>query len=72
MLLVLMEALEHQKNILVLILLKQRQRSPLVCITMLTIVISLLTGKKYNFKANYKSANFPFQFCLGSISNKFY
>ena len=54
MLLVLMEALEHQKNKLVLILVKQRQSSPLVCITMVTIVIFLLTGKKYNFKANWQ------------------
>ena len=27
--------------------------------------------KKYKFKASNKNVNFPYQFCLGSISNKF-
>ena len=39
---------------------------------MVKIVTCLFMGKKiYKFKANNKSANFPTQFCLGSISNKF-
>ena len=39
---------------------------------MVTIAISLLTGKKiYKFKANKKNVKCPYQFCLGNISNKF-
>ena len=39
---------------------------------MLIIVIYLLNRKEiFKFKANNKNVNFPTQFCLGSISNRF-
>ena len=37
---------------------------------MVAIVTCLLTETKSKFKTNNKNANFPFQFCVESISNK--
>ena len=66
-----MEPFVHQEKGLVLILLNQTQNLAWVCILMLIIVISLLMEKKCEFKAGNKNVNFPTQFCLGSISNRF-
>ena len=38
---------------------------------MVIIVICLLMGKKCKFKVDNKNFQFPTQFCIGSISNKF-
>ena len=59
----------HQRKSLVLILVKQRQNSAWACIILVIIVICLLMVKK--FKADNVKVNFPTQFYLGSISNKF-
>ena len=70
--LVLMEALDHQKKTLVLVLLKQTQNFVWVYIIMMIIVICLLMEKKiFKFKADNKNVNFPTQFYLVSISNGF-
>ena len=69
----LMEALDHQKKILILILLKQTQ---------FFFFLSLhyngdnsylfVNGEEiFKFKADSKNINFPTQFCLESISNAF-
>ena len=38
---------------------------------MLIVICLLMEKKSFKFKADDKNVNFPFQFCLGSISNKF-
>ena len=65
-----MQALVHQKKILVLILVKLRQTLTWVCISMVIIVICQLMEKIYKFKINNKNVKFPSPFCLESISNK--
>ena len=66
-----MKALVHQRKILVLNLVKQRQTFAWVYITIIIIVVFLLLEKKIKFKADNKNVNFPTQFRLGSISNWF-
>ena len=69
-LLVFMEALVHQKKILILISVKQKKSFVWVYISDNSYLF--VNGKEiYNFKATYKSVNFLPQFCLGCISNKF-
>ena len=59
-----MEALDHQRKNLVLILPKWTQNFIWVCIIMVIIVICLLL-KIIKFIADIKNVNFPTQFCLG-------
>ena len=66
-----MGPLDHQKNILVLILVKLTQNFNRGCIIMLIIVISVNGKEIFKFKAHKKNFNFPTWFCLGSISNGF-
>ena len=66
-----MKTLDHQRKILVLNLVKQRQTFAWVYITIIIIVVFLLLEKKIKFKADNKNVNFPTQFRLGSISNWF-
>ena len=65
-----MEALVNQKKKLILILVKQRQS---LCLHYNSDNSYLFVNRKeiYEFKASYKNVNFPSQFFLGSISNKF-
>ena len=72
-LMVLMEALDHQRKSFVLILLKETQNFVWVCIIMLTIVICFLMETKSlkMVKNGYKNVNFLNQFGLKSISNGF-
>ena len=70
-LLVLMEASVQQRKSAVLILVKQTK----FCLSLHYNGESsylFVNGKEiFKFKANNKNVNFPTQFCLGSISNKF-
>ena len=70
-LMVLMEALNHQRKILVSILLKEKK----FCFSLHYNADSsylFVNGKEiFKFKADNKNVNFPTQFCLGSISNGF-
>ena len=66
-LIVLMEALDHQKKIWVLILLKQTQNFVWGYIIMVITVICMFMEKKFL----NKNINFLTQFCLRSISNGF-
>ena len=70
-LLVLMEAPVQQRKSVVLILVKQTK----FCLSLHYNGESsylFVNGKEiFKFKANNKNVNFPTQFCLGSISNKF-
>ena len=59
---------------LAFILVKQKQNIAWDCITAVTIVICLLKEKKsikLKVIRSNKNVNFPTQFCLGSICNKF-
>ena len=62
---VLIEALIHWTESLVLTLLKQKQNAAWIYITIMITVICLVME---NFKANDKNINFPTWFCLGNIS----
>ena len=69
---VLMEALDHQRKRLVLILVKQTQNFAPVCITTAAIVVYLLMAKKLlTLKSIKNNVNFPIQSYLESISNGF-
>ena len=64
-----MEALAHQKKIF---LVKQRQKLSLSLHYNADNSYLFVNGKEiYKFKDSNKNNNFPSQFCLGSISNKF-
>ena len=69
--LVLIEALVHQRKSLVLILVKQTH-FPLSLHYDVDNSYLFVNGKEiFMFKVNNKNVNFPTQFCLGSISNWF-
>ena len=69
-LLVLMEDLVHQKKGLILVLVKQTQKFEFHYNADNSYF--LVNGKEiFKFKFSNKNANFPTQFCLGSISNGF-
>ena len=61
----LIKVLIHQRQSLVLLLVKETKKFPSVYIMMLILVIYLLIEKKYLNKTD----KFQIQFCLGSISN---
>ena len=65
-----MEALVHQKTKLILILVKQIQSLSLHHNSDNSYLF-VNRKESYEFKASNKNVNFPSQFFLGSISNKF-
>ena len=65
-----MEALEQQENSLLLHLVKQIEDVAKVYIIRLIIVIHLLIENKC-LSLKLTNGNFPRQYCLGSIFNKF-
>ena len=68
----LMEALDHQRKRLVLILVKQTQKFSWVLHYHADNSYLFVNGKEIlKFKADNKNINFPTQFCLRSISNGF-
>ena len=67
---VLMVVSALQRKRVVLTLLQQRQNFASVYVTVGITVICCL-WEKYKFKADYENTNFPTQFCLGSLSEKF-
>ena len=70
--LVLMEALLHQRKGLALLLVNQIQNFPWPCIIVVIIVICMFKEKKsIILKQMTKILTLQTQFCLGSISNKF-
>ena len=67
-----MEDLVNQRKSFVLFLVKQTQNFAWVYILMLIIVTCLLMEEKsLSLKLTIENANFPTQFCLGSIYNGF-
>ena len=69
-LLELIEDLVHQRNILVLVLVKQTQNLAWAYIIMLILVFCLLMENRYlNLKPTIKTLTFQTQLYLGSISN---
>ena len=66
-----MEALAHQRKSLILILLKKTQNFVLVYINADNSNLFVNGQEIFKFKADNKNANFPTQFCLGSIFNEF-
>ena len=68
----LIEALDHQRKRLALILVKQIQTFPWVLHYNADHSYLFVNGKEISkFKAENKNVNFPTQFCLRSISNGF-
>ena len=68
----LMEALDHQKKCLLLILVKKAQNFACVCRIILLIVICLWIKKEtLSLRSTVKKVNFPTKFCFESISNAF-
>ena len=69
---VFMEALNHKKKSLILLLLKQTKKFVLSLHYNADNSYLFVNGKEiFKFKAANKNVNFPTQFCLGSISNRF-
>ena len=66
--LVIMEALVHQKKSLILILVEQTQNFVWVCIIMMIIIMCLLMGKKsLTFQLNFDLEVFLIDFGLWSL-----
>ena len=67
-----MIVLVQQRTLLVLILVKkERQNFPRVSITVVLIFICLLIEKESRSLMIIKNINFPTQFCIGNMSNKY-